>query len=27
VTGPGSVAICEQCLDLCDTIIAEEQAG
>ena len=27
VTGHGMVAICEECLDLCDTIIAEEQAG
>ena len=27
VTGHGTVAICDQCLDLCDEIIAEEQAG
>jgi ATP-dependent protease Clp ATPase subunit len=27
VTGHGMVAICDQCLDLCDEIIAEEQAG
>ena len=27
VTGHGSVAICEACLDLCDEILAEEQAG
>jgi ATP-dependent protease Clp ATPase subunit len=26
-TGRGAVAICEECLDLCDQIIAEEQAG
>ena len=27
VTAHGAVAICRQCLDLCDQIIAEEQAG
>ena len=27
VTGHGTVAICDQCLDLCDEIIAEDQAG
>ena len=27
VTGHGPVAICEQCLDLCDQIIAEGQTG
>ncbi len=27
VTRGGSVAICAACLDLCDEIIAEEQAG
>ena len=27
VTGHGAVAICDECLDLCDQIIAEEQAG
>ena len=27
VTGHGSVAICQVCLDLCDQILAEEQAG
>jgi ATP-dependent protease Clp ATPase subunit len=27
VTAHGAVAICGQCLDLCDQIIAEEQAG
>ena len=27
VTGQGAVAICDECLDLCDEIIAEEQAG
>ena len=27
VTGHGSVAICDQCRDLCDEIIAEDQAG
>jgi ATP-dependent protease Clp ATPase subunit len=27
VVGRGAVAICAACLDLCDEIIAEEQAG
>ena len=27
VVARGTVAICAQCLDLCDQIIAEEQAG
>jgi ATP-dependent protease Clp ATPase subunit len=27
VAAHGAVAICAQCLDLCDQIIAEEQAG
>jgi ATP-dependent protease Clp ATPase subunit len=27
VTGRGVVAICDDCLDLCDEILAEEQAG
>ena len=27
VTAHGAAAICVQCLDLCDSIIAEEQAG
>ena len=27
VVAHGAVAICAQCLDLCDQIIAEEQAG
>ena len=27
VTAHGAAAICGQCLDLCDEIIAEEQAG
>jgi hypothetical protein len=27
VTAHGTAAICVQCLDLCDDIIAEEQAG
>jgi ATP-dependent protease Clp ATPase subunit len=27
VVGHGPVAICGECLDLCDQIIAEEQAG
>ena len=27
VTGHGTVASCDECLDLCDEIIAEEQAG
>jgi ATP-dependent protease Clp ATPase subunit len=27
VVAQGSVAICERCLDLCDEIIADEQAG
>jgi len=27
VTGHGTVAICDECLDLCDEILAEEQAG
>jgi ATP-dependent Clp protease ATP-binding subunit ClpX len=27
VTGQGAVAICDQCLDLCDEIVAEDQTG